>query len=514
MYVLNDKMESILNNVYNIGKIHGIELMAAQYEYLLYQIYISNTATVEQLSEVINLSTKKLISALSNMATKGLVEVTKTLYYGETISVYSMTSKGIEFISGCFDFCEYEIKQRSFNKQINHFVEAGSLYFSIFNDSMNVRLTREETHFIGDKSILRPDAELIVEYDGFNEHFFIENDRGTELESRLKDKFNEKYGIYMLNENPVNLVFTVSRESLIKGRKAKDIAKDINVRMSTELVKILRATASVMSKLSIDIVDELYFSIDRYYSTDPDYKTYAIIHENIDNLLAFKLLNESLSLTSKDDVYNRMYQEDDIRKKMLEHTKELFLKRNTDYRIDVIKNIVLNMDETMKISESFYKTYSSLLTKHLLFEAGEMMIPSYRSLLEENELIIGSLFDVKWYFSKRTKYFKDVKAYFELLFEIKINSFEYSEIEFMVKDKKIKKRLNSGIANINGKRIALSILEPHINVSDQIKYDLFSNQEIIHSYDEIRFVILDKSRIRESSLIEYEDVISNRISYK
>lgn len=39
MYLLNEKMESILKNVYNKRKIFGLELMAAQYEYLLYQIY-------------------------------------------------------------------------------------------------------------------------------------------------------------------------------------------------------------------------------------------------------------------------------------------------------------------------------------------------------------------------------------------------------------------------------------------------------------------------------------------
>lgn len=452
------------------------------------------------------------MTALSHMVNKGLIDSNKTLYNGETISVYSITPTGIDFVKGFFDFCDYEIKQRSFTKQINHFTEAGSLYFSAFNDAKGIRLLREENHFIDDKSILRSDSELIIENDEFNEHFFIENDRGTELESRLIEKLNEKYGVYMLNGNPINLVFTVSRESLLKNKKAKDLSKAMAVRIATEFVRILRTTSLVMSKLKLDRIDELFACIENYYSVDPDYKTYAIINDHIDSLLAFKQMNESLMLETKDDVYTRMYYEDEIRKKTLDHEKESFLKRNTDYRVDMIKNIVLKMNDYHIVSDSLFKLYSEILKNHLKYDSDGMKMPSYKSLLLTNELIVGSLFDVKWYFSKRTRNLKSSKTYFEELFNEHFETYEYGSIEFEA-DFPMKKNINSCIASINGKRVALSILEPSFNLADKIKLELIRNNKVKHKYDELRFVILDKVRKKDTTFIEYEDVVQESLVY-
>jgi len=513
MYHLNEKMESILKNVYNTSKIHGLELMAAQYEYLLYHIYIANATTADQLSEIIYLEKTKLMTALSHMVAKGLIESNKTLYNGETISVYSITPLGIDFVRGFFDFCDYEIKQRSFIKQINHFIEAGSLYFSAFNNAKRIKLTREENHLIGDKSILRPDSELLIEYDEFTEHFFIENDRGTELEGKLIEKLNEKYAIYMLNDNPVNLVFTISRESLLKNKKAKDLSKTMSVRLATEFVKILRATSVVMSKLKLDRIDDLYTCIENYYSVEPDYKTYAIINEHIGSLIAFKRLNESLMLETKDDVYSRMYFEDDVRKRTLDQEKELFLKRNTDYRVETIRNIVVKMGEQHEVSESLFKTYSEILKNHLTNDLDKMKIPSYKALLLTNELIVGPLLDVKRYFSKRTKNLQSSKVYFEDVFNIKFDKFEYSTIEFTVGDTIIKKNLNSCIGYVNSKRIALSILEPSLNLSDKIKLDLIKYNNVKHSYDALRFVILGKERSIDDVFIDYDDVVLDALEF-
>lgn len=513
MYLSNDKMDSILKNVNNISKIHGLRFIAAQFEYLLYQIYIANAATVDQLSEVINLEKSKLRTSLSHTVAKGLLESINTMYNGESINVYSLTAKGIEYINGYFDFCDYEIKQRSFNKQINHFIESGSLYFSVFNDSKGVKLLREESHFIDDKMVLRPDAELFIEYDEFKEHFFIENDRGTELEERLTEKLNEKYGIYMLNDNPVNLVITVSRESLLKNKRAKDISKELPIRMAAEYVKILRSTAVVMSKLELENIDELYSCIERYYSVEPDYKTHAIINEHIDKLMSFKKINETLSLTTKEEIYSRLYYEDDVRKKTLDHAKTTFLKKNTDYRVDTIKKIISKMSDSYEINEIFYKSNSKYMLSHITFEESKMLLPSYRKLLLSNEIIIGTLFDVKWYFSKRTRMFLDTRTYFEGVFNLKFDIVEHHEIEFMVGELLIKKRLNSCVATVNGRKIALTILEPHINFSDKLKLELIKDQVIQHNFDNLKIIVLDKKRLKGSDLIEYEDFIVERLNF-
>lgn len=510
---LNMKMQSILENVNNIEKVYGIELMSSQYEYLLHHLFVMTIATTDQLSKVINLERSKIVMSMSHGVSKGLLESQIFMYNGNPTSWYSLTTKGKKYISPFFLQCAYDIKHRPFKKQLEHFIEAGSLYYAVYNECESVEFSREQTHTVCGVDVLRPDAEIIINYGTISEHFYIEHDRGTETKKVLLDKLNLAYGLYIMSGETVNLVFTVSREQMVKNKKAKEIAESSSVRKLTELVKILRSTKSVMSKLSFEDIEMLVDAIEDYYSDSPDPNHYAIINDNINLLTRFLEINQEMNLQTKEDVLSKYHEEDTNRKIALDNATQIALLGQTTYRVNQIIDAIVDSDDLVEVKKEYLMKNSEILSKHAINDSGSTYIPSFKSLLLENELIIDTLHSTMRYFDKRTFNIRNSKSYFEVLFDLEGQSFDYCSVTFNADGKTIKKNISSGILTIGSKKVALVILEPSVSLSDKLKLELMISSKVTHNYDSLRVIVLSRQRTGNSDFLEYEDVIEDQFIF-
>jgi len=488
-----------VDGVNHIEKIPNYELISYLYEYILYHLTIVGAATVEQLLEVVNAERGQITKALRHCLVKGFVDTNSFTFNGIVMSYYSISERGLTYITEKMSLEEYDYKKANFKGQVKHFLEASELYFSTFTNSYDVKIARESFKMIEEYPVLRPDVDLLIHHDdNAFEEYFIEHDRSSEKVSAIMNKLNYSYGLYMSDGNPVNIVMTISKEKLMDHRKGMSITNDKDLKALSEFWRALQKTRMVMNKLELTKVSNLENLYRNRDSLNPHLTVDNRILENISYLNVFFNYNAELNLETSDDILEYYYLVESKKGTLYHERVNLMLEKYIKERVESIKNSIVESDDYVEINEETFRKYYSSLRGSVIHDSGKLLMPSIKSLLMRNEFIIGSLYNVKAYIKSRSQHLVNYHDYFKSLFDLNGTDLIMCPVEFYVGDTHIRKNINSATLIVNGKRKALVILEPLINLSDRLKLDAIKLNNVSHNYDEMLikvvhdFIVIDQ----------------------
>jgi len=488
--------DGIFQDIINISKIPNIEFIDSNANYVLYHLYLLESSTVNQLSDITGLSVREVRNSIKKLSSKELLKSHRTILYGSPIKVYQLNREGLETVMSVYDLDQLSERKRIKQKVMNHFVESNFLFVSMYRFVSNILMEKEKNLNLRNGDTLRTDVSIYIEYSNENvEKLLLEHDRGTERMDVIEKKLHQ-YSIAMSLYEISNISFSVSYEHMVKKAIANQIWKTPEIISLENKIKLIKAITNCLKQLNCNTMLDFVQLMNEYTVMKEKFESGECLEKNVeDKINDYSFLYDFNDLISKNNAIcskntnnsttiselRRILIDDlesEIRKVYFSLLNKIIKKRETR-RCELIKKRVMQQEDYIEVTNKEANKFSFDVYSKVIKDRIGPSIKSFKYQLLQHECVILPMEEMKLYYEWKiqlnTYLFKSLTNYFPL----KKSEYEFqaSPIVIYTLETKIVKKENSFIFMKNNQVFGLILFDSQRILSDEIKLNEISEKE-------------------------------------